>query len=542
MSHRHPHRLPGTPRNRLRASRAGISATFRPPPSRSGLKVAVALLGVLVALLIGAIAFFTLGERTGVILFCGMLAVVFLLAALAPSQVLALVVAIELGSVAWAGWQIVSEARAVMVALSTTEGPTAPPDGLALAAAEQSAALAGSETAFRLELTEDQITAVLQDALSQREQPLRTITIDAVAGPASSHGHLEFLGEFKSGDYRIQGKLRLDIVAGELQIEIESMNLGSVHLPGIAQGAIEQFMDQLLGSAGEVNSLLAEAPVDLQSVSINDTSAVITGVRRGNDAVTSADLLRSLADSAVGTAVIPPPEVIGPGVVGEPFAEGTTYYLALGDSLAAAAGVDDPRQGYVSRVHSQLQTRDGLSYGLMDLGAAGETSGSLIYDGQLDEALSFLESNDVSYITLDIGANDLLGHLTSTDCSTGLSAPACSQRLAGTFASYQVNITEIFSSLREKAPDTPIIFLEAYNPFSLGTGILFEQETNQELQAFNEVAALSAAEYGILVADGFSPKWGTAAATTHMLDSPPDIHPNSLGYSLLAEAVLEALG
>jgi len=34
---------------------------------------------------------------------------------------------------------------------------------------------------------------------------------------------------------------------------------------------------------------------------------------------------------------------------------------------------------------------------------------------------------------------------------------------------------------------------------------------------------------------------GTAAYTTLMLASPPDIHPNALGHDVLAQAVLAAL-
>jgi len=35
---------------------------------------------------------------------------------------------------------------------------------------------------------------------------------------------------------------------------------------------------------------------------------------------------------------------------------------------------------------------------------------------------------------------------------------------------------------------------------------------------------------------------GTTTATTHMTDTPPDIHPNVLGYDVLTAAVLTALG
>ncbi len=34
---------------------------------------------------------------------------------------------------------------------------------------------------------------------------------------------------------------------------------------------------------------------------------------------------------------------------------------------------------------------------------------------------------------------------------------------------------------------------------------------------------------------------GLATATTHMVDSPPDIHPNVAGYDLLAGALIAAV-
>jgi len=44
------------------------------------------------------------------------------------------------------------------------------------------------------------------------------------------------------------------------------------------------------------------------------------------------------------------------------------------------------------------------------------------------------------------------------------------------------------------------------------------------------------------VADGYTPMRGTTAATTHMIDDPPDIHPLAIGYEILAIAILETLG
>lgn len=523
---------------------AGVPGTHRMGRAPAGLKVATALLGVLVALLIGAIVFFTVGERTGLATFAGIAALAFLLTALAPAPLLWGVLVAEMAVAVWAGWHIADEARGLMTALSTTEGPVAAADAGSLTAAEERIGAANAETAFRLELHEDEVTAVLQDELGQTDQPLRSITVDIVDGPTPSAGTLDFTGLFKSGDYAASGSVGVEISGGVIRVEVLSLDLGSVHLPGFARGAVTDYVDQLLEGVEEINTLLAEAEVDVQSISIGDDRLVVTGLQRGGPTVTATSLLTDLAAqaAAAGPVTEPPAELLGPGVVDDTFAEGAVYYLALGDSLAANAGAPSARDGYVSRVHNQLQERDRRSYGLLNLGVSGETSGSLIGGGQLGEAVAFLAANRVAYVTVDIGANDLLGHLTSPDCSESLERPACRERLESALAAYEANISVILTAIAEAAPAANIVFLEAYNPFSLGTGIAFEEGTSLMVVRLNDLAAAAAAAQGILVADGFAPMQGTAAFTTLMLASPPDIHPNALGHDVLAQAIVAALG
>jgi lysophospholipase L1-like esterase len=160
----------------------------------------------------------------------------------------------------------------------------------------------------------------------------------------------------------------------------------------------------------------------------------------------------------------------------------------------------------------------------------------------LDEAVRFLAANRVAYVTVDIGANDLLGHLTSADCAESLERPACRERLESALTSYEANISVVFASLVEAAPEATIVVLETYNPFSLGTGIAFEEGASLMVARLNSLATTAAEAEGILVADGFTPMQGTAAFTTLMLASPPDIHPNALGHDVLAQAVMAALG
>jgi lysophospholipase L1-like esterase len=99
-----------------------------------------------------------------------------------------------------------------------------------------------------------------------------------------------------------------------------------------------------------------------------------------------------------------------------------TYYLALGDSLAAGAqptpaGKTVPTtQGYANDLlASQKSKVKGLK--LKDLGCVGETTTSMLGGGmfcpyagtQLADAVRFIKTHKIAFVTLDIGANDVDG-------------------------------------------------------------------------------------------------------------------------------------
>jgi hypothetical protein len=84
-------------------------------------------------------------------------------------------------------------------------------DAGSLAAAEERIGAANAEAAFRLELHEDEVTAVIQQELADTDQPLRSIAVDIVDGPTPSEGTLAFTGQFKSGGYDASGQMRVEI-------------------------------------------------------------------------------------------------------------------------------------------------------------------------------------------------------------------------------------------------------------------------------------------------------------------------------------------
>lgn len=506
------------------------------------MKAVAIVFGFFAALFVAAIVLFTIGEVAAIVVFVVILTIA-VYALVAPQGALnAIGVAAVLLFFA-SGAFIVIQAFSIVAAFTNTQGPADPADPVFLAAAEGKIDEIDVSGGFRLELLEDEIEAVIQEGLSDGDAPLRRVDIDIVDPEADEdQGRLTFVGEFKNGNLDVEGEITARLDAGAVQIKLIKVDLGALTLPGLAESAIEDLVE----SVADLNEMLSENQADVQSIVLGNDRVVITGTQGTGNLLTAETLLSGLAEQAedVSTTVEPPPEVLGPGVLNSTEADGPEYYVALGDSLAANVGVEEPRDGYVSRFHRFLQQRDGVTYGLRNYGIPGETSGTFIRGGQLSEAVAFMELNLVTYITIDIGANDLLGHLGSPDCSESLETQGCRQRVTSTFASYEENMAHVFDTLREAAPDATIVFMKVYNPFSLGFGaaIDLEARSNEVLSEFNDLAARLAEERDILVADAFTPMLNTAAATTHMLDLEPDIHPYPIGYDVLAQALAEALG
>ncbi len=504
------------------------------------MKVAVVIFGVLAAVSVGIAALFKFGELFAILAF------VFVLAAaiyglFAPRPVLggilAGVLVVFVASTAFVGLGVFQ----LVKALTDTEGPIDAPDPVALASADAKVDEIKDSVAFRLELTEDEMTAYVLDGLQgEGDNPLRSVSLDVVDGADGEQGSLLFDAEFKSGGVGASGSVSIKLEMGAVQVDLDDISLGAFSMPGIAENALEDLVERI----ADFNTTLAEAKADVQAITIGNDRIVIVGTQVGTNLLTSQALLSGLQQAAASAvnALDPPPERLGAGRVNSTTEGSGPFYVALGDSLAANVGVLEPRDGYVSRFHNTVEARDGTTYGLRNLGIPGETTGTLIRAGQLDDAIAFIKENEVAYVSIDIGANNLLGHLGSDACSETLSNQVCQSRLTSAFDGYGADMEFIFDEIINAAPDATVIFMVAYNPFSLGLGTELEATTDATLTDFNRIAATIATDKGILIADAFTPMVRTTGSTTHMLDSEPDIHPVPIGYDILAGALLDALG
>jgi lysophospholipase L1-like esterase len=246
---------------------------------------------------------------------------------------------------------------------------------------------------------------------------------------------------------------------------------------------------------------------------------------------------------------------------GAPASSKATYYLSLGDSLA---------QGY-QPIGGPLKSGNappGYNHGYADelfkltreiyeqlrevkLGCGGETTTTFRFGAicayaegsQLDAAAAFLEEHgeEVAFVTIDIGGNDLL---------SGGGVPAIA-----------ANLPVILDTLRDAAaPSVEIFAMNYYDPFVapvwFGTQSLAALESEvASIVAFNDFLEGIYGAFGIEVADvesAFSltdvtiqpsglPLNVQRACEWTWMCSVSDIHPNSEGYAGIARAFAEEL-
>ncbi|HXY15068.1 MAG TPA: SGNH/GDSL hydrolase family protein [Terriglobales bacterium] len=248
------------------------------------------------------------------------------------------------------------------------------------------------------------------------------------------------------------------------------------------------------------------------------------------------------------------------------------YYLALGDSLAigiqpsgAGVGIDVPtKQGYADDLYLFLRARiPGLQ--LVKLGCSGETTGSMMTGGicpypegsQLAAAENFLQTHRVDLVTIDIGANDV------DHCISPVFSLECIEAGTGLVES---NLPLILEGLRAASPNTPIVAMNYYDPFLAASllgpaGQALAEESQLATDQFNGVLQIIYETFSVPVVDvasAFQVDNGTPVPffnvplnvfltviwTWAAAPAPfgPDIHPNVLGYAVIARAFAEKLG
>jgi len=253
-----------------------------------------------------------------------------------------------------------------------------------------------------------------------------------------------------------------------------------------------------------------------------------------------------------------------------------TYYLALGDSLSQGVQPNkekvslETNHGYVDDIY-KLYRHQIAAFKLEKLGCPGETTTTMVDGGictytsgvtggdplgnQLAAAEAFLASNKVSFVTLDIGANDIDGCVGPSGIDE-----TC---LENGIAAVNTNLPLIVSGLEAADPGVPIYAMDYYDPFLfawlLGQQTLAEESATLASGFDSDLDGIYAA-YGVTVAPV-----GNAFQTTNFTPYPapgdlpinvqlicdwtwmcsgrgPNIHATTAGYTEIADTFEQVIG
>lgn len=255
----------------------------------------------------------------------------------------------------------------------------------------------------------------------------------------------------------------------------------------------------------------------------------------------------ALAPLAKGTASAAAPGTpVGP----------KTYYLALGDSLAYGLQPNlDNDEGYPQDFFTNLQAHG--TQQLADMGCSGETTVTFINGGcpyrlifpphydysgpQLPAALAYLQQHagQVSPVTIDIGANDLLNALDPSTCTF--------TALTQTVQTIYTNVQSILSQLQTALHGTgDLVTMTYYFPYQNQCPALVPV-----VQDLNDHITAIAHQNGALVAPVFGAFGGPATPNpylctytwicksntylTCLLAPVLCIHATTLGYQVIAD-------
>lgn len=234
------------------------------------------------------------------------------------------------------------------------------------------------------------------------------------------------------------------------------------------------------------------------------------------------------------------------------------YYLALGDSLAFGYQPNlDFSHSYPQQWYSNnLSKHHVKSY--TNLGCNGETSNTFVNGGcpysyllhtyyvgaQLDAAITFLHlyQGQVSPVSLDIGANDLLPDINVSNCTV-------SSSWSTDLATLDTNLTQtilpkLIGALTVNGARTgDLVMMNYYDPYQNVC-----PNSLSYVQALNQHLASDAAQFNVPVSDVYTAFGGSTTpnpnicAYTWMCSIYKNIHATSTGYGVIANAFATKTG
>ncbi len=246
---------------------------------------------------------------------------------------------------------------------------------------------------------------------------------------------------------------------------------------------------------------------------------------------------------------------------------GTSHYLALGDSFAFGFHLAQYNQETANHTYSAASFNDGYDADFfkylqgvlsgineVNYSCPGETSGSFVNGGcafhsststlhsnypaaqpQLQAAVNYLQQNPTSVVTIDIGVNDAIN--LSDTCQAQSNPVSCyNQRTSGVLSAEKQNYDTVLNALQKAAPNARIILIKAPDP-------VYYDGSDALVSGVNQIVDNEASSRGLREADTYSIfNSSNVCSLTNFCSSPSDFHPNTAGYSAMANVIRSVSG
>lgn len=220
---------------------------------------------------------------------------------------------------------------------------------------------------------------------------------------------------------------------------------------------------------------------------------------------------------------------INPYTVPPNFVPQAVILTALGDSLSQGIGDTEDLGGYTGRIAAEIRTWQGIrGVAVENTAKRGRRSDQLLAMFQQGELTGPVAEAD--YLALTIGGNDVMRIVKRDLFSLNMGA------FEDELILYENRFDTIFKAIRDINPNAPMIVMGIYNPFSLITDDV--EEFDQIIASYNE-AMQKRAEQDPQAC--FVPVSDLFVGNKNLVYHSDFFHPNSKGYDLMAERILERM-
>lgn len=201
--------------------------------------------------------------------------------------------------------------------------------------------------------------------------------------------------------------------------------------------------------------------------------------------------------------------------------------VSIGDSLTQGVGDETESGGYVGILNHTFEDNH-MNISIENFGKRGNRTDQLLARLENEEISSAIKDADIVLIT--IGANDIMKVVRSNYTNLNIE-PFQEEKIK-----YIERLTAIFYKINELNPDTQIYLIGFYNPFERYFGDI--EQLDMILSDWNQAGETVTEEFENVY---YIPTEDLFSNSTINLLAEDNFHPNTSGYKLMAQRVLEYL-